>query len=130
MCRSFHRDRDHLFLVKTFTRTPYLWPKMATRIPVVTSAFQLVGQKLIFPFGSDLSTLLKFDWPKYLPWSQQTSGWWTHEGQGNMILLQNIHVELQGPPCLIHVPVIHSSLVLATQLSVCLGLQVWIWMRL
>ena len=55
---------------------------MATPAPVIISASQLVGQKIILPFGSDISPLLKFHWPKYLPWSWQTWGWWAHRRAG------------------------------------------------
>ena len=64
---------------------------MAAPAPVITSAFQLVGQKIILPFGSDISPLLKFHGLKYLPCSWQTWGGGHTEGQGNVILLQNIH---------------------------------------
>lgn len=111
----------HFFLVTSSTWVTNLWSKMATPVPVITSASQLVGQKIILIFGSDLSTLLNFHWLKYLPWSWQTWGWWVQQQQGNVILLQNIHDEYQGPPAFIHVSVIHSSLVLPKQLSVYLG---------
>ena len=91
---------------------------MAAPAPVIISAFQLVGQKIILPFGSDISHLLKFLWLKYLPWSWQTWDGGHTEWQGNVILLKNIHDEQQGPPPFIHVSVIHSFLVLPTQLSV------------
>ena len=55
---------------------------MAAPAPVITCAFQLVGQKIILPFGSDISPLLKFHWQKYLPWSWQTWGWWVHRRAG------------------------------------------------
>ena len=66
---------------------------MAAPAPVITCAFQLVGQKKILPFGSDISSLLKFQWLKDLSWSWQTWGGGHTEGQGNVILLQNIHDE-------------------------------------
>ena len=49
---------------------------------VITSAFQLVGQKVILQFGSDISSLLKFHWPKYLPCSWKTWGFWAHGRAG------------------------------------------------
>ena len=61
--------RAHFFLVTSSTCATYLWSNMAAPAPVITSAFQLVGQKIILPFGIDISPLLKFHWPKYLPWS-------------------------------------------------------------
>ena len=63
----------HFFLVTSSTSATYLLSDMAA--PVITCAFQLVGQKIILPFGSDISPLLKFHSPKYLPWSWQTWGW-------------------------------------------------------
>ena len=85
--------RVHFFLVTSYTCAAYLCSNMATPAPVIISAFQLVGQKIILPFGSDISTLLKFHWPKYLPWSWQPGGDGHIEGQGNMILPQNTHDE-------------------------------------
>ena len=70
--------RARFFLVTSSACATYLWSNMAAPAPVITSAFQLVGQKIILPFGSDISPLLKFHWPKYLPWSWQTWGWWAH----------------------------------------------------
>jgi len=55
---------------------------MAVPAPVITSAFQLLGQKIILPFGSDISSLLKFHLLKYLPWSWQTWWWWVHRRAG------------------------------------------------
>ena len=72
----------HFFLVTSSTCGNYLWSKMATPTPVITSASQLVGEKIILPFGSDLLTLLKFHWLKYLTWSWQTWGWWVHRRAG------------------------------------------------
>ena len=72
----------HLFLVTSSTCATYLWSNMAVLAPVITSAFQLVGQKIILPFGSDISPLLKFHGLKYLPWSWQTWGWWVHRRAG------------------------------------------------
>ena len=66
---------------------------MAAQSSVIISAFQLVGQKIILPFGSEISPLLKFHWPKYLPWSWQLGVGGHTEWQGNVILLQNIHDE-------------------------------------
>ena len=74
--------RTHFFLVTSSACATYLWSNMAAPAPVITSAFQLVGQKIILPFGSDISPLLKFPWPKYLPWSWQTWGWWVHRRAG------------------------------------------------
>ena len=76
------RWRPNFFLVTSSTCATYLWSNMAAPAPVITSAFQLVGQKIILPFGSDVSPLLKFHWPKYLPWSWQTWGWWAHRRAG------------------------------------------------
>ena len=70
--------RAHFFLVTSSTCATYLWSNMAAPAPVITSAFQLAGQKIMLPFGIDISPLLKFHWPKYLPWSWQTWGWWAH----------------------------------------------------
>ena len=50
----------HFFLVTFSTYATYLWSNMAAPAPVITSAFQLMGQKIILPFGSDISPLLKF----------------------------------------------------------------------
>ena len=83
--------RAHFFLVTFSTCATYLWSNMAAPAPVITSAFQLVGQKIILPFGSDISPLLKFHWPKYLPWSWKLGVGGHTEWQGNVILLQNIH---------------------------------------
>ena len=58
--------RAHFFLVTSSTCATYLWSNMAAPAPVITCAFQLVGQKIILPFGSEISPLLKFHWPKYL----------------------------------------------------------------
>ena len=74
--------RAHFFLVTSSPSAAYLWSNMAAPAPVITSAFQLVGQKIILPFGSDISPLLKFHWGKYLPWSWQTWGWWAHRRAG------------------------------------------------
>ena len=70
----------HFFLVTSSTCATYLWSNMASPAPVITSAFQVVGQKIILPFGSNISPLLKFHWQKYLPWSWQT--WWAHRRRG------------------------------------------------
>ena len=72
----------HFFLVTSSTCATYLWSNMAAPAPVITSAFQLVGKKIILPFGSDMWHLLKFLWLKYLPWSWQTCGWWAHRRAG------------------------------------------------
>ena len=72
---------DHFFLVTSSTWATYLWSNMSTTAPVITSAFQLMGQKIL-PFGRDISPLLKFHWPKYLPWSWQTWRWWVHKRTG------------------------------------------------
>ena len=74
--------RAHFFLVTSYTCAAYLWSNMASPAPVIISAFQQVGQKIILPFGSDISPLLNFHWPKYLPWSWQTWGWWAHRRAG------------------------------------------------
>ena len=55
---------------------------MAAPALVITSAFQLVGQKIILLFGSDILPLLKFYWPKYLLWSWETWGWWARRRTG------------------------------------------------
>ena len=72
----------HFFLVTSSTYDTYFWCKMATPAPVITPASQHMGQKIILPFGSDLSPLLKFHWPNYLPWSLQTWGWWVYRRTG------------------------------------------------
>ena len=74
--------KAYFFLVTSSTCATYLWSNMAAPAPVITSAFQLVGQKIILPFGSDISSLLKVHWPKYLPWSWQTWRWWAHGRAG------------------------------------------------
>ena len=61
--------------------------------PLITCAFQLVGQKIILPFGSDISPVLKFHWLKNLPRSCKPGGGGHTEGQGKVILLKNIHDE-------------------------------------
>ena len=75
---SPQRWGPNFFLVTSSTCATYLWSNMAAPAPVITPAFQLVGQKIMLPFGIDISPLLKFHWPKYLPWSWQTWGWWAH----------------------------------------------------
>ena len=87
------------------------------QVPVITCAFQLVGQKIIFPFGSDISPLLKSTGRRIFHVHGKPGGGGHTEGQGNVIKVQNIHDELQGPPPLIHIPVFillwfspHSSL--------------------
>ena len=72
----------HFFLITSSTSAAYLWFNMAAPAPVITSAFQLVGQKIILSFGSDISSLLKFHWLKYLLWSWKTWGWWVHRKAG------------------------------------------------
>ena len=74
--------RAHFFLVTSYTCAAYLWSNMATPAPVIISAFQLMRQKIILPFGSDISTLLKFHGLTYLPWSWQTWGWLAHRRAG------------------------------------------------
>ena len=74
--------RAHFFLGTSSTFATYLWSNMGPPAPVIISAFQLVGQKITVPFGSDISSLLKFHWPKYLPWSWQTWQWWAHRRAG------------------------------------------------
>ena len=64
---------------------------MAAPSPVIISVFQLVGQKIKLSLGSEISPLLKFHWPKYLPWSWKLGVGGHTEWQGNVILLQNIH---------------------------------------
>ena len=72
----------HFFLVTSSTCVTYHWSNMAVPAPVITSAFQLVGQKIILPFWSDISSLLKFHWLKYLLWSLQTWWRWVHRRAG------------------------------------------------
>ena len=74
--------RAHFFLVTSSPSAAYLWSNMAALAPVIISAFQLVGQKIILPFGSEISPLLKFHWPKYLPCSWKTWGFWAHGRAG------------------------------------------------
>ena len=74
--------RVHFFPVISSTCATYFWSKMAAPGAVITSAFQLVGQKIILPFRSDISLLLKFHGLKYLSWSWQTWGWWVHRRAG------------------------------------------------
>ena len=66
--------RAHFFLVTSSTCANYLWSNTAAPAPVVTSAFHVVGQKIIVPFESEVSPLLKFHELKYLPCSWQTWG--------------------------------------------------------
>ena len=75
--------RAHFFLVTSSTCATYLWSNLAAPVPVVIFAFQLVGQKIILPFGSNISPLLKVHGVKYLPWSWQTWGWWAHRRAGD-----------------------------------------------
>ena len=75
--------RAHFFLVISSTCATYLWSKLAAPAPVIISAFQLVEQKIILPFGSDISPLLKFHGVKYLPWPWQTWGCWAHRRAGD-----------------------------------------------
>ena len=72
----------HFFLVTSSTCATYPWSNMAVPAPVITCVFQLVGHKIILSFGSDISSLLKFHWLKYLPWPWQTWGWWVHRRAG------------------------------------------------
>ena len=118
------------FLVTSSTCATYLWSNMAAPAPVITSAFQLVGQKIILPFGSDISSLLKFHWPKYLPWSRQTWRWWAHGRAGECDPTEEHSRWVTRATTLLSYPCIHSSLVPSTQLLVCFGLQIWIWMSL
>ena len=74
--------RAHFFLVTSSACATYLWSNIAAPAPVIASAFQLVGQKIILPIESDISPLLKFHWPKYLPWSWQTWRWWAYRRAG------------------------------------------------
>ena len=74
--------KEIIFIVTSSTCATYLWSNMAVLAPAITSAFQLVEQKIILPIGSDISPLLKFHWLKYLPWSWQTLGWWVHRRAG------------------------------------------------
>jgi len=74
--------RAHFFLVTSSACATYLWSNMAAPGPVIISAFQLVGHKIILPFGIDISPLLKFYWLKYFPWSWQTWGWWANRRAG------------------------------------------------
>ena len=104
----------YFFLVTSFTCVTYLWSNMAAPAPVITSAFQLVGQKIILPFGSDISPLLKFHWGKYLPWSWQTWGWWVHRRAGKC---DHTSEHSCWPQFFIHIPIFillwfspHSSL--------------------
>ena len=48
--------RAHFFLVTSSTCATYLWSNIAVPAPVITCAFQLVGQKLILAFRSDISS--------------------------------------------------------------------------
>ena len=77
----------HLFLVTSSTCATYLWSNMAVLAPVITSAFQLVGQKIILPFGSDIPSLLKFHEIKYLHGHGISGGSGSTEGKGNVIIL-------------------------------------------
>ena len=61
--------RAHFFLVTSSACATYLWANMAAPAPVITCAFQLVGQKIILAFGSDISPLLKIQWLNYFLWS-------------------------------------------------------------
>ena len=103
---------------------------MATPAPVIISASQLVGQKIILPFGSDISPLLKFHWPKYLPCSWKTWGFWAHRRAGECDPTSEQSWGVTRAITLHSYPCIHSCLVLPTEHLVCLGLQIWIWMRL
>ena len=74
--------RAHFFLVTSSACATYLWSNIAVPAPVITCAFQLVGQKIILAFGSDISPLLKIQWLNYFLWSWQTWGWWVHRKAG------------------------------------------------
>ena len=119
----------HFFLVTSSTCATYLWSNMAVQAPVITSSFQLVRQKIILPFGSDISPLLKFHRLKYLPWSWQNWGW-VHRRAGECDPTTEHWwwvtraTTLHSCPCNL---LLFGS---PTQLSACFGLQIWIWMRL
>ena len=66
---------------------------MAVPAPVITSSFQLLGEKIILPFESDISSVLKFHGLKYLHGHGKPGCSESKEGQGNVIQLQNIHDE-------------------------------------
>ena len=86
----------HFFLVNTSTSATYFWSEMATPDPVITSASQLVGQKIILPFGSVLSTLLKFHRTKYLPWSWETRGGGSIKGRGMLSYCRTFMISDKG----------------------------------
>ena len=74
--------RVNFFLVISSTCVTYFWSNMAAPSSVITSAFQVLEQKIILQYGSDVSPLLKFHWPKYLPCSWKTWGLWAHRRAG------------------------------------------------
>ena len=122
--------RVHFFLVISSTCATYFWSNMATPSTVITSAFQLVEQKKILQFGSDISPLLKFHCSKYLPCSWKTWGFWAHRRAGECDPTSEQSWGVTSATTLHSCPCIHSCLVLPTEHLVCLGLQIWIWMRL
>ena len=105
------------FYVTSSTCATYLWSNMAAPALVIICALQLVGQKIILPFGSDISLLLKFHWPKYLPCSWQTWGLWAHRRAGECDPISEHSRWVTGTTTLHSYPCIHSSLILPTQLS-------------
>ena len=103
---------------------------MAAPGAVITSAFQVVGQKIVLQYGSDISPLLKFHWPKYLPFSWKTWGLWAHRRAGECDPTSEQSWGVTKATTLHSCSCIHSCVVLPTELLVCFGLQIWIWMRL
>ena len=109
--------RAHFFLGTSSTCATYLWPNMAAPAPVITCAFQLVGQKIILPFGTNISLLLKFHWLKNLPCSWQTWGWWAHRSTGEYDPTSEHLWWVTGATTLHSYPCIQSSLFLPTHSS-------------
>ena len=97
---------------------------MAAPGAVITSAFQVVGQKIVLQYGSDISPLLKFHG------HGKPGVWWEHRRAGEYDPTSEQSWGVTKATTLHSCSCIHSCVVLPTELLVCFGLQIWIWMRL
>ena len=122
--------RVNFFLVISSTCVTYFWSNMAAPSSVITSAFQVLEQKIILQYGSDVSPLLKFHWPNYLPCSWKTWGLWALRRSGECDPISEQSWGVTRATTLHSYPCIHSCVVLPTELLVCFGLQIWNWMKL
>ena len=85
--------RAHFFLVTASACVTYLWSNMAAQAPVITCAFQLVGQIIILHLEVTCHLYSNSIGQRIFHGHGKPGGGGHTEGQGNVILLKNIHDE-------------------------------------